>query len=195
MNPTAFDRPASTRPRFRWWHAAALGAAANLASALPAGYNGDDRYYSELETPAGSPPAWVFAPVWAINNALTLWSNLRVANLPSDTAGRRAALVSEAASWGLFAAFSTLYFGLRSPVLGAVDTVAGLVTTTHGVVATAKVDRRAAYALLPRLAWLAYASYVATGTALRNPNPLVHRRRQPGAGAGHQPPDGSPRGS
>ncbi len=159
--------------RYRWWHAAAVGAVANLASALPAGYNGDEDYYAELDTPPGSPPGWLFAPVWAVNNALTLWSSLRIANLPVETPGRRAALVSETVSWGLFASFSGLYFGLRSPVLGAVDTVAGLVSTTHGVVTVARLDRPAAWALVPRLAWLAYASYVSTGTALRSRDRLV----------------------
>lgn len=159
--------------RYRWWHAAAVGVVANLASALPAGYNGDEDFYAELNTPPGSPPGWLFAPAWAVNNLLTLWSNVRVANLPPETAGRRAALISEAATWGLFASFSGLYFGLRSPVLGAVDTVAGLATTTHGVVATARVDRAAAWALVPRLLWLAYASYVSTATALRSRDDLL----------------------
>lgn len=159
--------------RYGWRHAAAVGVLANLASALPAGYNGDEDYYARLRTPPGSPPGWVFAPAWAVNNVLTLWSNLRVANLPPHTEGRTAALLSEAASWTLFASFSGLYFGLRSPVLGAVDTVAGLVVTTHGVITTATVDRRAAWALAPRLIWLAYASYVAVGTAIRSPDALL----------------------
>jgi tryptophan-rich sensory protein len=110
----------------------------------------------------------VFGPVWAVNNALTLWSNLRVANLSAATPGRRAALASEAVTWALFGAFSPLYFGLRSPVLGAADTVAGLATTTHAVVVTARLDPPAAWALAPRLAWLALASYVSTVTAARH---------------------------
>ena len=158
--------------RYRWWHAAAVGVAANLASALPSGYNGDEEFYQNLDTPPGSPPSWLFAPAWAINNMLTLWSNLRVANLPANTPGRRTALISEAASWGLFASFSGLYFGLRSPILGAVDTVAGLLTTTHGVITTARVDRAAAWALAPRLVWLGYASYVAVGTAVASRDQL-----------------------
>lgn len=158
---------------YRWWHAAPVGILANLASALPAGYNGDEDYYTRLRTPPGSPPSWLFAPAWAVNNLLTLASNLRVANLPPHTSGRREALTSEAVSWGLFSAFSGLYFGLRSPVLGAVDTVAGLAVTTHGVVATARVDRTAAYLLVPRLLWLAYASYIATGTAVRSRDDLL----------------------
>ena len=155
------------RPRFRWWHAAAVGVAANLVGNLPPSRADDRDFYASLPTPAGAPPGWVFAPVWAVNNTLTLWSNLRVANLPTDTPGRRAALASEAATWALFAAFSPLYFGLRSPALGAADTVAGLVTTTHAVVVTARLDPPAAWALAPRLAWLALASYVSTVTATR----------------------------
>ncbi|HZG89363.1 MAG TPA: TspO/MBR family protein [Pseudonocardia sp.] len=162
--------------RYDWRHAAAVGVLATVASALPAGYNGDEDYFDQLATPPGSPPGWAFAPVWAVNNALTLWSNLRVANLPEHTEGRRAALISEAASWTLFASFSGLYFGLRSPVLGAVDTAAGLATTVHGVVSTARVDRRAAWALVPRLLWLGFATYVSVGTALRNPDDLFGYR-------------------
>lgn len=166
-----------SQPRYRWRHAALVGTLANLASALPAGYNGDEDYYASLRTPPGSPPGWLFAPAWAINNVLTLWSNLRVANLPPHTPGRHVALASEGLTWALFASFSGLYFGLRSPRLGALVTVAGLATTIHGVVTTARLDRAAAGALAPRLLWLGYASYVSVGTALRSPDPLLGRSR------------------
>lgn len=169
---------ASDPPRFRWWHAVALGASANALSALPAGYNGDTDYYTRLRTPPGAPPGWLFAPAWAVNNALTLWSNLRVANQPLGTPHRRRALAAEAGSWALFSAFSGLYFGLRSPVLGAVDTVAGLITTGISVAHAARADRAAAWALVPRFVWLMYATYVSIGTAIRSPDQLF----------GHTPP-------
>ena len=159
-------------PRYRWWHAAAVGLAANAVSALPFGYTGDEPFYNALRKPPLSPPDWAFAPVWAVNNVLTLWSNLRVANLPPETPGRTAALVLEGASWGLFAAFTGLYFGLRSPVLGAADTVAGLATTAASVAVTARLDRPAAWALVPRLAWLGLATYVSVSVARDNPDPF-----------------------
>ena len=169
--------------RYRWWHAAAVGLSANAVSALPAGYNGDEAYYDhDLRTPAYAPPGWAFAPAWAANNALTLWSNLRVANAPAGTPGRGTALGLEAASWVLFAAFSPLYFGLRSPVLGAADTVAGLVTTAASVAATARVDRRAALALVPRLAWLGLATAVSVSVARNNPDPLFSPAEAPSDG-------------
>ena len=166
-------RDAAPAKRYRWWHAAAVGVAANVASAAPAGYNGDEPFYNELDTPPGSPSDWAFAPAWAFNNVTTLWSNLRVANLPTGTPGRRTALALEGANWGLFASFSALYFGLRSPVLGAVNTVAGLGVTAASVAATARLDRKAAWALVPRLAWLGLATYVSVGTALRNRDEFV----------------------
>lgn len=164
----ATPTPAPTRPRYRWWHAAAIGVAANLPGSRSGGGASDQEFYASLPTPRLAPPGWLFAPVWAVNNALTLWSNLRIANLPEDTAGRRAVLASEAATWTLYAAFSPLYFGRRSPELGAADTVAALATTTHAVGRTATIDPRAAWALAPRLAWLALASYVSVVTAVRH---------------------------
>ena len=166
-------RASSPTPRYRWWHAAAVGLAANVASAAAAGYNGDEPFYNELDTPPGSPPDWAFAPAWAFNNLTTLWSNLRIANLPDGTPGRRTALALEGANWGLFASFSVLYFGLKSPVLGAVNTVAGLGVTVASVAVTARLDRKAAWALAPRLAWLGLATYVSVATALRNRDAFV----------------------
>ena len=160
-------------PRYRWWHAAAVGLAANAVSASPAGFGGEEAFYDGFDKPAFSPPSWAFAPVWAFNNATTLWSNLRVANLPAGTPGRRAALALEGVSWGAFAAFSPLYFGLKSPVLGAADTVLGLATTAASVAVTARVDKKAAWALAPRLAWLGLAAAVSVGVARRNRDPLL----------------------
>lgn len=172
--------PATTAPpRYRWWHAAAVGLGANAASAAAAGYNGDESFYNSLDTPPLSPPGWVFAPAWAFNNLTTLWSNLRVANLPAGTPGRRTALALEGASWGLFASFTGLYFGLRSPVLGAANTVAGLATTAASVAVTSRLDRRAAWALVPRFAWLGLAAYVSVETARRNPDPIFKPETSP----------------
>lgn len=187
MNSFRNPSPGANGALWRWWHAAAVGVAANVASAIPAGYNGDSDFYEkQLRRPPGSPPGWVFAPVWAVNNVLTLWSNLRVANLApvsdSARADRRHALRSEGVVWVLFAAFSSLFFGAKSPILGAADTVLGLAFTVHSVAKTRRLDRRAAWALIPRVVWLAFASYVSVLTAVRSPDrvfgyrPREHRR-------------------
>ena len=44
--------------------------------------------------------------------------------------------------------------------------MANLPATVHGVRAAARLDHRAAWLLVPRLVWLAHASYVSTATAV-----------------------------
>ena len=51
---------------------------------------------------------------------------------------------SESIGWRLFAAFATLYFVLRSPVLGAVDTIAGLTVGLVSLACISRLDRTAA---------------------------------------------------
>lgn len=138
---TTTNTDASKGRRFGWRHAAVAGIIANIASALPAGYSGDETSYQRLKTPPGSPPSWVFAPAWAIDNvhALEQPSNGAPALRYSRSTQRPR---FRGTTWLLFAAFSALHFGFRSPILGALDTVAGPATMTHGTIKTARLDRR-----------------------------------------------------
>ena len=163
-----FIRSKSKKNRYRWWQAALVGVAANAVSASPAGYNGDEAFYNNFRKPAISPPDWSFAPVWLFNNVTSLYAGLRIANLPRHTPGRKTSLWLEGIGWGLFATFSPLYFGLRSPVLGAVNTVAGLGIGAASLGVAAGLDRKAAWALSPRVAWLLLATYVAVSMAETN---------------------------
>ena len=68
----------------------------------------------------------------------------------------------------LFAIFSGLYFGLKSPVLGAVDTALGLMATGLSLVVSYRIDRIAALNILPCFLWLMLATYVSAYVALYN---------------------------
>jgi benzodiazapine receptor len=168
------DRDMSVDPRqpgYRWYHAVAVGVAANVPSVAVGGAMGDRAYYESLRRPRGAPPDWAFAPVWLGLNALALWAGLRLANASVQTPGRRQALALEGTFWSLFAAFAPLYFGLRSPILGAADTVLSAAVTAGSVAQAARVDLPAAAAIAPRLAWLLLASYVSTYMAVHNDDP------------------------
>ena len=156
------------KSRYHWWQAALVGVGANVISAAPAGYNGDEAFYNNFTKPDISPPDWSFAPVWAFNNITSLYAGLRIANLPKATRGRKASLWLEGIGWGLFASFTPLYFGLKSPVLGAVNTLAGLGVGAASLGVASQLDRKAAWALSPRVAWLLLATYVAIATAAAN---------------------------
>lgn len=159
------------RSGFRWWHAVVIFVVANLASAIPAGYNGDEAFYNSFSQPSVAPPDWMFPPVWLFLNITSLIALYRVANSTPRPA-RTAFLISEAVGWVLFAIFTTLYFVLRSPILGAVDTVLGLLVAIVSVVLASRIDRQSAVHITFRLLWLLLASYVSVWMAIHNPDPF-----------------------
>jgi translocator protein len=161
------------RGGFCWWHAVAIFIVANVASALPAGFGGDFAFYNSFRQPFVAPPDWAFAPVWLFLNVTSLIALHRVANSPARSTERTAFLWSEGVAWVLFAAFTTLYFLLRSPVLGAIDTAAGLAAGVASLVCVARLDRLSTVFILLRVLWLVLATYVSGYVALHNPDPFL----------------------
>ncbi|MCP9772663.1 tryptophan-rich sensory protein [Synechococcus sp. Tobar12-5m-g] len=159
--------------RFRWWQALAILLVANAISVLPAGLLGDAIFYNGFLLPPFAPPDWVFAPVWFVLNVTSLVALALVANAPVLTRRHRLVLISEAAGWLLFTSFTTLYFGLNSPVLGAIDTVAGLAVAVVSFIGAIGLNRIAAGLILPRLLWLLLASLVSVQVALTNVDPFL----------------------
>lgn len=135
-------------------------------------------FYNELKQPVFAPPDWAFAPVWTFNNALMIWGLLRVLNMPKGKPGREEFLVLQAAFWISFVAFNPLYFGLRSPILGAIDTNVGLVFTAAGVyVAASKLkDSKTAALHSPTLLWLILAAATAAVVAVWNKDEFFNSR-------------------
>jgi tryptophan-rich sensory protein len=164
---TALTAHNGQRP-FRWWHAAIIFVVANALSAAPAGYNGEEAFYNNFVQPAIAPPDWAFAPAWLFNNITSLYALWRIANLPIGTPGRLTFIRLEAVNWVLFALFSLFYFGLKSPILGAVDTVLGLLFGTWALFVSFRVDRVVGWNILPRILWLILATIVSVYVALYN---------------------------
>ncbi len=160
-----------TNHRLLWWHAGLIFLAANIVSALPAGLGGDKIFYNSFVLPAAAPPGWVFAPVWLLLNITSLVALYRIANSPPSSQ-RSWFLISEAIGWVLFAVFTTVYFLLRSPILGAVDTVFGLAAAMFSFSLALSIDRAAAILIGLRAAWLLLASYVSVWVTLNNVDPF-----------------------
>ncbi|MEM9704253.1 MAG: TspO/MBR family protein, partial [Planctomycetota bacterium] len=132
------------------------------------GLFGDDDFYNRLSKPPLAPPDRAFAPGWLVLNVTSLIALYLVANLPAETAGRATFLVSEAIGWVLFAAFTSLYFGLKSPTLGAVDTVLGLAAAGVSLWCATRLGTWPFWLILPRVLWLLLASYVSVGVVWLN---------------------------
>ncbi len=156
-----------TKRKFGIWKCVSVFLAANFISVISAGFTGDKAFYDSFRQPAIAPPGWLFAPMWLFLNIMSLIALYRIANL-APSRNRRIFLMSETLGWVLFAIFATLYFGLRSPILAAVDTVACLGAAMISVIAAWTLDRTASLLVGLRLLWLLLASYVSTQIALTN---------------------------
>jgi translocator protein len=162
MSETTVNQP------FKRWHAVLIFIIANVLSIAPAGYNGEEIFYNNFIQPPLAPPDWSFAPVWLFNNITSLIGLYIIANLPDKSRERTLFLYMEGISWLLFAIFTALYFGLKSPILGAIDTALGLASTVISFFAAYKLNKKAAFYILPRLIWLILATYVSVYVACVN---------------------------
>ena len=135
-------------------------------------------FYNSLTQPVFAPPDWSFAPAWTLNNWLAIWGLLRVLNMPPEKAGRTEFLALQMAFGIVFVGFNPLYFGFRSPILGAIDTDIGLVLTAASeYVAVAKLkDSPTAFSQSTTLLWLVLAAATATTVAAWNEDEFFQTR-------------------
>jgi translocator protein len=173
LNSLAPPSPLKSQ-HFTIWHGVAIFVIANVCSALPAGYGGEYAFYNAFQQPWAAPPDWLFAPMWFFLNVTSLIGLGRIFN---GAAGRRrsAFILSEAVAWVLFAVFSTFYFWLKSPVLGAIDTALGLVVGCISTAIAASLDRRSAFLIALRVLWLLLATFVSIWVAWNNADRFLTR--------------------
>lgn len=129
-------------------------------SGVVAGSGEDNPWFADLAKPALYPPGFVFGVVWTLLYALMGVAIARVLAYPPGRDLQRAALLF-AAQLVLNLIWSTLFFKLHllgpSFALILVILAAALATTF----AFARLDRIAAWLLVPYLAWLCFAAGLA----------------------------------
>ncbi|HEY0181598.1 MAG TPA: TspO/MBR family protein [Rhodopila sp.] len=122
------------------------------------------QWYATLRAPAGTPPNWVFAPVWTslyvmIGTAAWLvWKRLG--------AGQPLRL------WGWQLAANALwapaFFGLHSPALAMVVLIVLLPLIAMTILTFKRIHRIAAILMAPYGVWCLYAAYLNAGFLLLN---------------------------
>lgn len=186
---TTTPSSAVDKPKWRWYHGVLFYVAiqvisfglsklterfvgrgkAKLTESLTG--NADSFNYSNsLNQPTFAPPDWVFIPVWLVNNAIAIWSLLYVANQPKSLPGRGAFLWLQGAIWTTYTAFISIFFGLRSPINGASNTILALLLTIASTVVsvTRLRDDKVTLSQILLLPWLSFASFAGTVVALWN---------------------------
>jgi translocator protein len=120
-------------------------------------------WYAELTKPRGTPPNWVFGPVWTFLYAILGIILARIWLLPRETKGRRNALVWFGVQLLLNLAWTPVFFGMHQLLAGFVVIWALLGAIRMTAAAVVRVDRTAAGLLWPYALWVAYATYLNAG--------------------------------
>lgn len=117
-------------------------------------------WYATLVKPSFNPPGWVFGPVWTTLYALMGMSLYRIYRLGFHKERVYQALVVFGIQLVLNALWSIIFFGLHSISGALVEIMLLLGFIFATMVRFAKLDRIAAYLLLPYLLWVSFATFL-----------------------------------
>jgi translocator protein len=121
-------------------------------------------WYTRLHAPPGTPPNWIFAPIWAALYLMT--------GTAAWLVWRRIGAAHPLRLWGWQLAANALwapfFFGLHSPALAMVVILILLFLIAMTIRAFRRVQRVAAALMLPYGAWCLYAAYLNVGFLLLN---------------------------
>lgn len=116
-----------------------------------------DGWYAGIAKPPFNPPDWVFAPVWTLLFAMMAVAAWRIWLADPRMQSNRRALVLFTLQLAFNLAWSVAFFGAGSPLAGLVVIVAleGLIVAT--IIEFGRIDRLAAWLMVPYAAWVAFA--------------------------------------
>jgi benzodiazapine receptor len=121
-------------------------------------------WYQTLHAPPGTPPNWVFAPVWGVLYVMIGIGGWRV--------WKRRGACRALRLWGWQLAANALwapaFFGLHSPALAMATMVGLLVLLAFTIRAFRRIERAAVLLMIPYGAWCLYAAYLNAGFLLLN---------------------------
>jgi len=147
----------------------ALGGATAAVALLGTAASREHRrvWYRSLDKPRFTPPFWVFGAIWPALYGLMTASAWRVSQTPPSRA-RTGALASWAAQLALNGAWSPLFFGGKRKRLALADAAALVPAIGAYSLFAGKVDKPAAWMMLPYLGWSAFATALNAGINKKN---------------------------
>ena len=145
--------------------AAVAGAAILGSQFTPQGNRRE--WYESLEKPPFNPPDLAFPIAWTTLYTLIAISGFRVWRTGKGSERTRA-LALWTTQLALNAAWSPIFFGARRPGLALVDLGAMLVAIAVYTRAARRVDRPAAWMMVPYLGWVTFAGVLNAEIVRRN---------------------------
>ena len=127
-----------------------------------------DGWYDTLQRPPGTPPNWLFGPVWTTLCAMLGLALALLWHRPTELLLKRRALKWFGIQLGLNLLWTPAFFGLQRIDLALVVIVPLLLAIGWTIRVAYPVSRPAAALMLPYLLWVGYATYLNVGFLLLN---------------------------
>lgn len=131
-------------------------------------YRAIPTWYSTLEKPWFTPPAWLFGPVWTALYILMGISFYLIWNTKKKHKKTQYALRIFLVQLGLNIVWSILFFGLRLPWLAFLEVVFLWAVIYLTINEFKKINPTAALLLVPYLLWVTFASILNYAVAFLN---------------------------
>jgi tryptophan-rich sensory protein len=133
--------------------------AAGIGGLATAQGNGGGSWYDALDKPAGTPPSWVFGPVWTVLYILMAVAAWRVWQV-SGLRAARWSMVLFFVQLALNATWSVLFFGAHEIGWAFVELVVLWVAIASTLAAFLSHSGLAAGLFAPYLLWVSYAGWL-----------------------------------
>ena len=123
-------------------------------------------WYQTLVKPLFNPPSWLFGPVWTILYLLMgialyfIWIN--------KSKLKKIAITFFGIQLGLNALWSVIFFGLKQPLWAFIEIIFLWVSILFTIIYFYKIDKKAAYMLIPYILWVSFAAVLNISIALLN---------------------------
>ena len=115
-------------------------------------------WYEGLVKPVFNPPNWLFAPVWTTLYVLMMYAVWRVLSARLHHEAKPTALFLFFGQLALNALWPWLFFARHSPRAGVLEIIPQLILVVATIIAFGKIDRVAAWCLVPLAVWVAFAT-------------------------------------
>lgn len=125
-------------------------------------------WYATLNKPSFAPPNWVFGPAWTLLYFLMGLSFYLIWKQGLDKKRIKIASQFFFVQLGLNFAWSPIFFGLRSPLLGLIVILSMLVFIVLTMKKFYPLSKPAFYLLTPYLLWVSFATLLNAGIVILN---------------------------
>jgi tryptophan-rich sensory protein len=128
-------------------------------------------WYQTIQKPSFNPPSWVFAPVWT-----TLFLLMGISLYLVWTKRMNSKVKLGLIFFGIQLIFNILwslfFFGLRNPLFGFIEIIILWIFIAITIFQFWKIDKRAAYLLIPYILWVSFAAVLNFSIWVLNSNIL-----------------------